>query len=266
MQVQTKLFFLIVAMAILAGIVLVKQPEPTKVAPAAPMPLPDFTGFSDVTEKKDAFFSFVKPIIIKENQRILGLRSKLLELSEAVAKNKKVRLTADQQLWLEQLAENYELEFDGDNWPQLLPTLLRRIDIIPVSLALSQSANESAWGTSRFAVEGNNLFGQWCFSEGCGLIPADRVEGAVHEVRVFASPAASIKSYIKNLNTNPAYKSFRQLREKLRQQNKPLSGLVLADGLLNYSTRKQDYVDELKSMIRVNELSQYDKTSTAETI
>jgi Bax protein len=137
--------------------------------------------------------------------------------------------------------------------------LLRRVDAIPASLALAQSANESAWGTSRFAKDGSNFFGQWCYDAGCGLVPSKRNAGASHEVAVFDSPEESVASYLLNLNTNRAYTELRSIRASLRARNKEISGEALAAGLRKYSERGDAYVKELRSMIRYDDLGQYDR-------
>jgi Bax protein len=130
--------------------------------------------------------------------------------------------------------------------------------VIPPSLVLAQAANESAWGTSRFARRGNNLFGQWCFSQGCGLVPRGRVEGASHEVASFSSPYRSVRSYIQNLNRHPTYQLLRDIRLKARNRDDIASGPSLAAGLLGYSERGEDYVEEIRNMIRHNNLDYYD--------
>lgn len=139
--------------------------------------------------------------------------------------------------------------FDHQAWTRLL----RRVDVIPVKLVLAQAANESAWGTSRFAREGNNLFGQWCFTKGCGMVPIRRAEGASHEVALFTTPAASVRAYMLNLNSGGAYEHFRKIRIGLKRMNKPQSAIVLAAGLEKYSERGRDYVRSIRDMIRGNE-------------
>ena len=142
---------------------------------------------------------------------------------------------------------------------ELTKELIRRVDVIPTSLVLAQAANESAWGTSRFAREGNNIFGQWCFDEGCGLVPNRRGEDASHEVRAFASVEAAVRAYFRNLNTHPSYEDLRTLRASMRMQGLPLNSMVLARGLTRYSERGMDYVLELQDMIRINELRERDR-------
>ena len=124
-------------------------------------------------------------------------------------------------------------------------------------MVLAQAANESAWGTSRFSLVANNLFGQWTFIPGQGIIPKDRPEGETYEVRKFSTVYDSVRSYLLNLNTHQAYQQLRQLRTASRVNGQNPKGLKLAEGLLRYSTRGEDYVKELQAMIRFNQLSRF---------
>ncbi len=123
---------------------------------------------------------------------------------------------------------------------------------------MAQAANESAWGTSRFAQQGNNLFGIWLFGEGAGLVPEQRPEGATYRVRVFGSLSASVAGYMHNLNRGHAYGKLRRLRARMRRTHQPLDGEVLAQGLLRYSERGAAYVAEIQAMIRHNQLRAVD--------
>lgn len=217
-------------------------------------PLPDFSTIQDVKEKKQAFFAYLLPLVQEANSRILAERA----LAEKWLLEPDNLSTAEQQE-LQHLLEKYRITTEDPEQQQDL--LLRRVNAIPPSLVLAQAANESAWGTSRFAREGNNLFGQWCFSEGCGLIPEGRGDGARHEVRAFANPLKSIESYMRNLNSHPSYRELRELRQQeLEQQGYP-SGITLSQGLQNYSERGQDYIDEIQQMIEFNQLQRFDVTS-----
>lgn len=213
--------------------------------------LPDFSGFQDTTEKKAAFFSFLYPRIVLANSRILIERDYLNSLS------RKSTLSDDEQQWLEAQANRLRVEAELGSDEQFA-LLRKRLDVIPPSLILAQAANESAWGTSRFATKGYNLFGQWCFTKGCGLVPRGRVEGANHEVAKFSSPYRSVRAYIENLNRHATYQSLRDIRLKDRRANDPLSGVEMAQGLLGYSERGADYVEEIRDMIHYNNLSFYD--------
>lgn len=214
--------------------------------------LPDFSRYHDTTERKVAFFSFLYPRIVLANSRIL-LEREYLELlaDKTELSNREVKWLTDQSQRLRVAAET------GSD--EQFALLRKRLDVIPPSLILAQAANESAWGTSRFATEGNNLFGQWCFSKGCGLVPLSRIEGASHEVAKFSSPYQSVRSYIQNLNRHPTYQLVRDLRLQNRQADKPLSGSEMAEGLLGYSERGEDYIQEIRSMIRYNNLEFYDR-------
>lgn len=209
----------------------------------------DFSSYPAGQERKEAFVSYFLPIIQAENRDILKLRERLDKLSKSSQPS-----MSDQSL-LTDLAETYKLKPDD---PALVSKLLTRVDIIPPSLALAQSANESAWGTSRFAVTANNYFGQWCFTAGCGVVPKQRNKDAVHEVRSFGSSSESVASYILNLNSNKAYQHLRAIRKDLRKSGSTVTGHALAAGLVKYSERGHKYVHELRNMIRQNRFAKLD--------
>tara|TARA_R110001583_G_scaffold177418_2_gene332578 strand:- start:81144 stop:81683 length:540 start_codon:yes stop_codon:yes gene_type:complete len=154
--------------------------------------------------------------------------------------------------WVKNLAKIYKVRIDTLDDQMACTTLKQRVDIVPVPLALAQPASESGWGTSRFAQQGNNLFGQWCFIEGCGLVPARRSKGTTHEVASFNSVEESIAYYILNLNTLMAYQPLRTIRREHREEGKDLTAAALAAGLINYSERGEDYVEDIKTLIRIN--------------
>lgn len=217
---------------------------------------PDFSQFEAGPERKQAFFDYFLPIVQERNEEILETRKELAALRA------KESLSSSERRSVSRIASEFGIEpFQGSDEEWRL--LMRRVDVVPPSLALAQAANESAWGTSRFAVQGNNYFGQWCFSKGCGIVPARRDEGATHEVADFSSPAASVESYIRNLNRHNAYRELRDVRARLRQEEAPITGIALAAGLTKYSERGEEYIDELRSMIRFNKLGQYDGTQLA---
>ncbi|MEQ6884366.1 glucosaminidase domain-containing protein [Salicola sp. Rm-C-2C1-2] len=214
-------------------------------------PLPDFKQYSVVAEKKAAFFGYLYPRLALANLRIEAARHHLRQLRQ------KTELSERDKQWLAKHASR--LRVDAETPKALINGLEQRMDIVPPSLVLAQAANESAWGTSRFATRGNNLFGQWCFTKGCGLVPKSRTSGMTHEVEVFKSPFASIRAYLTNLNRHNAYRDLRQRRRSLRAKNQFPDGITLAGGLQAYSERGQAYVEEIRSMIRVNDLSDYDQ-------
>ena len=135
-----------------------------------------------------------------------------------------------------------------------------RMDVIPVSIALAQAANESGWGTSRFALEGNALFGQWTWSKK-GISPADKDPDKTHKVLQFQILKASVRAYKNNLNTHNAYKEFREERAKLREKNKEIIGSDLTEHLQRYSAIGEKYVSILEDIIEKNSLTDFDKSN-----
>jgi Bax protein len=213
--------------------------------------VPDFNEYSDIRDKKQAFFQFLAPLVRAENMLIEEQRANLLALFHRWQDDSNA-LSGDDLEFLEQLAVEYRTDFDVTAGTNLFTILLRRVDVVPETLVLVQAANESGWGTSRFARDGLNFFGQWCFSDGCGIVPEHRLEGMNHEVRKFKSVNASIRSYLRNINTHPAYLELRVLREQRRAEGQDIRALDLTPGLLSYSERGEEYIDELNAMIRVN--------------
>lgn len=214
--------------------------------------VPDFSQYVDVKEKKAAFFEFMIPLIERENERILALRERVSMLSVKTA------LGEAEREWLLEMAGRYRMKNVQSLDSVFFEALLSRVDVIPLSLALVQSANESAWGTSRFARQGNNFFGQWCFDPGCGIVPGSRPDGERYEVRKFDDVADSVRSYMQNLNSHFKYDGMRELRQNRRKNDMAITGPVLAQGLYAYSIRGIDYVEELVSMIASNDLLRYD--------
>lgn len=211
--------------------------------------IPDFSAITDLEKKKRSFFEFIRPVIEAENARVFKEREKLLELYDRYRRD--ISLSIEDKRWLEGLKKRYRVDHDTDG-PAAWIELIKRVDILPVELALIQAAKESGWGTSRFARTGNNIFGQWCFKEGCGIVPVDREEGAGHEVRKFASVKDSVRSYMRNLNTHYAYEVFRELRYKQRLAGEELKGYPLISGLPGYSERGEAYLEEIRDMMTAN--------------
>ena len=199
-------------------------------APESMKKLPDFSKILDVKEKKEAFFTTLYPIIQAENNHVLQLR-KLIKMLKGIPIAK---LSENQRSWLLNVSKNYKLEheFIDDN---TLDELLKRVDYVPPSLALTQAAIESGWGASRFSKQGNNLFGQWCFSPGCGMVPSSRDSDKGHEVAKFATVNNSVRSYILNLNSHNSYAELRQNRALLREKQASFTGVTLAKSLTEYS-------------------------------
>ena len=222
--------------------------EKKKEKPLHNVKLPKFSEFTDVKEKKHAFFNFIKPHVEAENKKILQQRANI-EIARMMLEHDEP-LSKKQASDIKKILKLYRL-------PETLDTLtltqaLRRVDIIPKELALMQAANESAWGTSRFARIGLNFFGQWCYKKGCGMVPRRRNNEAEHEVAAFKSVRAAVTSYFRNINTHNAYKQLRSIREDLRAQQKPIKATKLTLGLMSYSERGEAYIEELNTMINQN--------------
>ena len=229
--------------------------------------LPDFSLVTDVDLRKRQFFDYLEGYVNAENARILATR-RTLGLYDRVMTNG-YPLSPMERRELLKIADEYRLEpgvvagADGvsrevddvlNDAAALVKALLERVDAIPVSLVLAQAANESAWGTSRFAVDGNNLFGQWCYVQGCGFVPYERASDADHEVRRFRSINAGVRAYFRNLNTHPSYTHFRRMRARMRSQERALDPIQLAYGLASYSQRGDFYIDEVQTIIQQNDL------------
>jgi len=217
-------------------------------------PLPDFSGYSDVKQKKTAFFEYMLPLVAAGNQSIIEQRGELEEMAIGAD-----QLSFFQQRTLLQLADGYGLDTEATDNQQIIDQLLLRVAPLPPSLVLAQAAIESAWGTSRFARQGNNLFGQWCYQKGCGMVPLRRSAESRHEVASFGSVGDAVKAYLYNLNTHRAYKDLRVLRAELSSSEGGATGHQLAQTLLYYSELRQVYVDEVQAVIRINQLQGYDK-------
>lgn len=237
---------------------LVLQPQRQPVESEGIALLPDFEAVVDTDTRKEAFFAFLYSHIEDENERVRQTRARLLSLAELVRAGE--ILTQVERAELDDIVAQYRLGDANMSDRAVLRELLRRVDVVPMSLVMAQAANESAWGTSRFAREANNLFGQWCFDEGCGLVPERRHNDASHEVRSFGSVQGSVRAYLRNLNTHGSYAEMREMRANMRAQGRPLDSMVLARGLTHYSERGMAYVNELQDIIRVNRLHAFDRS------
>ena len=195
--------------------------------------------------KKETFIKIVLPLIVAENERIIADREKLLVLS-----NKKFTTDLEKQ-WIRQKLLEYKVKKGN------LKELLVRMDIIPTSIALAQAAKESGWGTSRFALEGNAIFGQWTWS-GQGIAPLDRESNKNHKILKFPILRASVKAYQNNLNTHKSYSKFRQKRNILREKKKKIAGLELTETLNNYAQTGSEYTKILNQIIRQNRLTDFE--------
>ena len=220
-----------------------------KVKPIYLTKLPkDLKNLGDKKKKRELFIKIVLPLILDENQKITDDRKKLFKI---LSKNFN---TVGERVWLKRRFKEYKIE-DGD-----LARLKMRMDIVPVSLALAQAANESGWGTSRFALEGNALFGQWTWSKK-GISPKNKDPNKSHKVLQFQILKASVRAYKNNLNTHNAYQEFREARAQLRQEDKIIDGLKLAKYVKNYAAIGDKYVAILESIIERNSLTDFDKAN-----
>ncbi|NAZ54744.1 glucosaminidase [Vibrio toranzoniae] len=216
---------------------------------------PNFAAIDDVNKKKDTFFSYLRPSINIENKRITKERAFLTKVSESSIAN----IDAEDISYAIRLGKLYSLPVPSSGLDKAwLTEMLNRVNVLPEALVLTQAANESAWGTSRFATQANNYFGHWCYTKGCGLVPLQRNEGSSHEVATFSSSQESVHRYFMNLNRNRAYADLRAIRAKLTARGDDLlttgTATELTNGLLKYSERGSDYVTDLQAMIRHNEV------------
>ncbi len=236
---------------------------PAALAQPYPAPYGGYGGYTEpppratrVEDKKTRFAEWLLPYIQQENQRLDALRLKLWRLANYL--NAGYGLAPDTAAWLRRLAKTYKLDGDPVSDRKTRDALVRRVDVIPPSLALAQAAIESAWGQSRFTRVANNLFGIWTHDPKKGVLPLNRVDGKKHFVRKFADAGESLRYYGHLLNTQPAYRKLRRLRFEQRLRGEPVSGLVLAGGLDSYSARGRDYVIMVRNLIRQNDWQRYD--------
>jgi Bax protein len=218
---------------------------------ARPEPLPDFAAIDEIPARKQAFFEFLAPIVRQENEQVLEQRERLLEILEEASDGRSPDWL--DRRWLKRLSAEYDVEWNPEQPLARADVLERRVDFVPVPLALVQAATESGWGRSRFATEANNLFGHWCYERGCGLVPARRNDDAAHEVAAFDSVRQSVSRYLHNLNTHAAYRPLRAIRARLRAAGRRPTAMALAEGLERYSERREAYVEEIKTVIRINQ-------------
>ena len=196
-------------------------------------------------DRKEIFIKIILPLILEENKKIISNRNKLFRILG------KVNNTNSEKKWLNKKLKEYNIKNID------LSELKIRMDIIPVSLAIAQAAKETGWGTSRFAKEGNALFGQWTYSEN-GLEPLDSVEGE-HKVARFNVLQASVRAYKLNLNTHKVYNDFRKARAELREKDEEINSLNLAKFLNKYAETGKQYTETLEKIIKQNSLMDFDQ-------
>ncbi|GGY87395.1 glycoside hydrolase family 73 [Cellvibrio zantedeschiae] len=210
--------------------------------------LPDLTLINQPMERVQLFIGIMRPLVEQKNELLISTRERLLQIKSEVDQKHELGFVDREQL--NRLREDFSVSVeDYPSDKQAVEVLLSRVDIIPPAMVIAQAAIESGWGTSFFAQEGNNLFGEWCFKKGCGIVPTRRAASAKHEVRRFDSIEDSINSYYRNINTNNAYRSLRDLRAKIRHDKNKFTGHALVAGLGKYCGRGDIYITEVRSLI-----------------
>lgn len=206
----------------------------------------DYTSKLRGSRRKSAFLRAVLPLVLEANRQILLDRRRALSIIYGEQTS-----DADRE-WLAELADRYRVE-PGDN-----DELLRRVHTVPISLALAQAALESGWGTSRFAQDGNALYGQWTWKKGAGIAPSERQAHQKFSIRKFPTLYDAVRSYMNNLNVSSHYTAFRELRAELSRCRAEVSGSELTPTLTRYSIEREAYVRKLDQMIRHNRLQDFD--------
>ena len=210
----------------------------------------DFSAATTTQERKSLFLRSLLPIVLLENRRLREQHN----LAKLILENDLPDKGSPTRKWLDGVAK--EMRIRGDLTKESVQQrLLNRLDEIPPALALAQAAIESGWGTSRFASEGNSLFGQWTYNADKGLEPTERDADATHFVSAFPNLQASVRAYMRNLNTSRAYREFRDERARMRADGEDLSATELAQHLRRYSQRGMEYVQELQKIIASRTLS-----------
>jgi uncharacterized FlgJ-related protein len=216
----------------------------------------------NLNKKKLNFIKTILPIVVKQNEEIILTRSKLKEIQNYLIINK--TLDKSDQVFLSNAAKKYSIKSKNIHKLDMIEDLLNNVDIIPNSLVIAQAANESGWGSSRFAKDYNALFGEYTYDLNNGVVPAKREEGKKHLIKYFETYEKSVESYFKNINSHSAYKEFRSLRSKLRSKNS--SSYINVDLLIRELDRYAEdinYVETLSSIIRVNNLKELDNINSS---
>lgn len=210
-----------------------------------------------VENKKRLFFRTSAPLILRANELIMVDRNRLKDIRSSHKKNSAI--SEKDQLWILKLAKIYKVEVkDGQVTSDLFDELWRKVDIVPASLALAQAAEESGWGTSRFAAKGNAVYGQWTWGANAITPEKQRKELGNYGIASFETLQQSISAYMLNLNTHNAYASFREKRAQLREKSEKITGHILAGTLTKYSERGEEYVKSLRSLMEYNRLGPTD--------
>jgi len=210
-----------------------------------------------VENKKRLFFRTTAPLVLRANELILVDRNRLSDIRSSYKKN--AAISEKDQSWILKLAKVYKVEVkDGQVTSAFMDTLWQKVDIVPVSLALAQAAEESGWGTSRFAAKGNAVYGQWTWGSNAITPEKQRKELGNYGIASFETLQQSISAYMLNLNTHNAYASLRDKRAQLREKSEKITGHILAGQLTKYSERGEEYVKSLRSLMEYNQLGPTD--------
>jgi Bax protein len=207
----------------------------------------DLDSIRSTKKKKETFLKILLPLVVAENEKIEKDKKYLLKIL-------KENNNPENQKWINKKYRDYKVSKKDIN------ELIQKMDVIPISIALAQGAKESGWGTSRFALEGNAIFGQWTW-KGDGIEPLEKASDQNHKILKFPLLRASVKAYITNLNTHNGYKDFRKKRFELRKQNKTLKGKELIDELDNYAQTGKEYTKVLRQIIEQNDLDELESVS-----
>jgi Bax protein len=210
----------------------------------------DFNLISSTEDKKSLFIKSLLPLIIKENNKITHINRNI----KRIQNNKFEYISKSDALWLKRQYLNYKVDSHNIN------DLLIKVDVIPVSIALAQAAIESGWGTSRFVIEGNALFGQWSWYKGSGIVPEKRDREKTYEIKSFDNLGDSVASYMKNLNSNINYEEFRMVRNSFRKNKSSINSIELIRFLSNYA-ENTEYSKILKKIIIKNNLKDFDQAT-----
>ena len=207
----------------------------------------DLKKIKSTNKRKETFIKIVMPLILIENEKIIEDRNKLFKILG------KQSNTMGEKVWLKRRFKDYDVK--GED----ITELKLRMDIIPTSIAIAQAAKESGWGTSRFALEGNAMYGQWTW-DGDGIEPSQKDKKQEHKILKFPKLQSSVSAYMKNLNTHRGYSEFRKERSKIRENNKSIKGIDLVQYLYNYAQTGSEYVKILKKIIQQNDLTDFDSS------
>ena len=211
-----------------------------------------------VENKKRLFFRASAPLILRANELIMVDRNRLKDIRSTDKKN--AAISEKDRSWILKLAKVYKVDAeDGQVTSTVIDALWKKVDIVPASLALAQAAEESGWGTSRFAAEGNAVYGQWTWGSNAITPEKQRKELGNYGIASFETLQQSICAYMLNLNTHNAYASLREKRAELREKDEKITGNILAGQLTKYSERGEEYVKSLRSLMEYNKLGPTDE-------